>query len=232
LADLDGDGRSDLFSGSTCCREPFCFYVFRRRADGTFGPREDVELSYPAGAFDRYQEFPLNGLKSRVAAADWNDDGKTDLLVGGAGAVPLGVVFGPLARQGPLVVKRIWPREKEPLGYLTANAVLADWDRDGRADLVCGTAVGPDGKVALTGARGVYWLRNVGTRRAPRLGPPQSLLPDGRDDETPETTGIAVADWNADGRPDLIVSRADYRPGSNRWVVEHHRIWVYLRRGG
>ena len=62
-----------------------CFYVFRRRADGTFGPRERINLDYPADKFSRWDEFHLNGLKSRIAVADWNGDGKPDVLVGGYG---------------------------------------------------------------------------------------------------------------------------------------------------
>jgi hypothetical protein len=71
----------------------------------------------------------------------------------------------------------------------------------------------------------VYWCRNVGTKREPKFGPSQLLVGDHRG----EITGLCVADWNGDGRPDLIVSRMAYRENSTRW---HQKVWVYLRRGG
>jgi hypothetical protein len=43
--------------------------------------------------------------------------------------------------------------------------------------------------------------------------------------------GIAVADWNGHGRPDLIVSRMDHRQTPKGLVPEHHKVWLYLRRG-
>jgi hypothetical protein len=73
----------------------------------------------------------------------------------------------------------------------------------------------------------VYWCRNVGTKRVPKFGPPQLLV---ADNDRGETTGICVADWNGDGRPDLIASRIEYKEaGTRRW---HQKVWVYLRRGG
>ena len=54
--------------------------------------------------------------------------------------------------------------------------------------------------------RGVYWCRNVGTKRVPKFGPPQLLV---ADNDRWQTTGICVADWNGDGRPDLIASRIE-----------------------
>ena len=75
-------------------------------------------------------------------------------------------------------------------------------------------------------SRGVYWCRNVGTKQAAKFGPPQLLVADNDDRET---TGICVADWNGDGRPDLIASRIEYKENSTRW---HQKVWVYLRRGG
>jgi hypothetical protein len=34
-----------------------------------------------------------------------------------------------------------------------------------------------------------------------------------------------VADWNGDGRPDLIASRIEYEAGTGR----HQKVWVYRR---
>jgi hypothetical protein len=76
-------------------------------------------------------------------------------------------------------------------------------------------------------SRGVYWCRNVGTKQAAKFGPPQLLV---ADHDRSETTGISVADWNGDGRPDLIASRIEYKEAGA--VRVHQKVWVYLRRGG
>jgi hypothetical protein len=68
-------------------------------------------------------------------------------------------------------VVRLGPKGKEPLGYLTTNRCLVDWDGNGQVDLVCGTALNPVGVITLDGERGVYWFGNVGMRREPKLGP-------------------------------------------------------------
>ena len=203
MADYDGDGRLDLIAGSDCCQEG-CFYVFRRLKDGGFAPRQRVKPVFPPEQFDRNWSDPTQ-LRSRIAVADLNGDGKPDVLIGGENWKTLGVVYGPLAGKDELTVQRMWPEGKEPFApmRLTTNPVLADWDGDGLLDLILGL-------VERTGDgwrnRGVYWCRNVGTKQVAKFGPAQLLV---ADNDRAETTGICVADWNGDGRPDLIASRIE-----------------------
>ena len=206
MADYNGDSLADLLSGGDCCEHSFAFYLFRRQKDGGFASRQRIDLDFPKDKFDRGLEFPHTGLRARVAVTDWNGDGIPDLLVGGNTHV-LGVVFGPLAGKKALTVERVWPKGKEPVGMMTTNLCVADWDGDGLADLVVGAHVGEK--------RGVYWQRNVGTKPEPKLAAPKLLILDPNSDWF--TTGVWVADWNADGRPDLIASR-------------QHKVWVYLRQ--
>ncbi len=191
-----------------------------------FGPRERIRLDYPADKFSRWEEFGFNGLRSRVAVADCNGDGKPDILVGGYGRAPLGIISG-WVPDGPLPVKRLGAKEMGAINYLTTNPCLVDWDGDGLVDLVCGTAIDAAGHCNANGVSGVYWFRNVGTKREPKFGAAQLLVADGK---RSEATGIATADWNSDGRLDLIISRRDYK-GTEGDEVEHHKIWVYLRNG-
>jgi len=217
LADYDGDGRLDLIAGSDCCQEG-CFYVFRRLKDGGFAPRQKVKPVFPPEQFGRVS---TDALASRVAVADLNGDGKPDVLIGGRDRGFLGVVYGPLAGKDELTVQRMWPEGQEPYPpgtRLSTNPVLADWDGDGLPDLILGLRGGER-------RRGVYWCRNVGTKREPKFGPSQLLV---ADNDVHRITGICVADWNGDGRPDLIVSRMAYKENSTLW---HQKVWVYLRRG-
>jgi hypothetical protein len=215
LADYDGDGRLDLLSGANCCQWPFGFYVFRRRPDGTFAPRKHVNLRFPPGQFDGFN-LPVGGLpgQTRVAVADWDGDGVPDLLV----LVPtrtLGIVYGPLKDKDELTVGRLWPKGSDSSAVADSTSFcVADWDGDGLPDLVLGCR------------SGVYWMRNVGTRRKPQLGPARLLVAD----EGSGVTGIAVADWDGDGRADLVLSRMEYRKTARGLQPQHHRVWVHLRK--
>jgi FG-GAP-like repeat len=227
LADYDGDGRLDLIAGSDCCQEG-CFYVFRRLKDGGFAPRQKVKPVFPPQQSGRPE---TDIMRSRIAVADLNGDGKPDVLFGAENWKTLGVVYGPLAGKDELTVQRMWPEGQEPFARrapsgsfkaISTNPVLADWDRDGLPDLIVGLGEWRNG----WRSRGVYWCRNVGTQRVPKFGPSQLLV---ADNDRGKTTGICVADWNGDGRPDLIASRIGYEASTRPW---HQKVWVYLRRGG
>jgi len=204
--------------------------VFRRLKDGRFAPRKRVNLVFPDEQFDPL-EFPVNGLRTRVAVADLNGDGTPDVLIGGGRWGTFGVVYGPLAGKDELTVQRIWPKDQDPFPpstRMSTNPCLADWDGDGLPDLILGISE----ENSAHRSRGVYWCRNVGTKRAPKFGRPQLLI---ADNDSWQTTGICVADWNGDGRPDLIASRMEYEvktrdAGPVRYIPRHHKVWVYLRR--
>ena len=222
MADYDGDGRLDLIAGGDCCQEG-CFYVFRRLKDGGFAPRQRVKPVFPPQQFGRVE---TDTMRSRIAVADLNGDGKPDVLIGADQRIcrwkTLGVVYGPLAGKDELTVQRMWPEGQEPYPpgtRLSTNPVLADWDGDGLPDLILGLRGGER-------RRGVYWCRNVGTKREPKFGPSQLLV---ADNDVHRITGICVADWNGDGRPDLIASRMEYDQASGR--PRHQKVWVYLRQG-
>ena len=84
--DWDDDGVLDLLVGDECTDVNF----FRGRGDGTFDQGVSVFTGATVDPADGYRQVKAKmaghrvvpGYRLRLAAADWNDDGKLDLLLG------------------------------------------------------------------------------------------------------------------------------------------------------
>lgn len=191
--DLDGDGRIDILSGSW----PGEIYLFRRLKDGTFAAGEELKGK------DGKPMKP--GSASAAFAFDWDGDGKLDLIVGAVD----GSVF--LLRNIGDGTSLIFDEPAE----LTADGkpikvegdagpTMADWDGDGKPDLIVGSAQGD-----------VVWYPNVGTAKVVKLGPAKTLIPKSvavqgaQPDPGPGEWGTrakpCVVDWNGDGKLDLLI---------------------------
>lgn len=205
--DLDGDGRLDLVSGSYW---PGDIYVFRGLEDGSFAQKErlrDARGEFLTAAATRNEEdADMQGLAAAPWFVDWDGDGVLDLLVGNiAGQVILVPNEGTRTEPAFSATRRIVVQaggEAIRVGGGDAGPTVADWDGDGRWDLLVGAG---DGSVS--------WYRNVGEKDAPRFEAGRELLPPTKTSSVdlgsePQGPGIRTKvhalDWDGDGRLDLL----------------------------
>lgn len=219
--DWDRDGDFDLIVGDEDGRVAFVENTGRLSADRTplfLGPRY----------FQQEADTLKCGALATPFGVDWDGDGDVDIVSGNtAGYIeffenlsgpgvespkwaapvrltvdgkPFRVLAGPNGSiQGPAEAK--W-------GYTTLN--VADWDLDGLPDIVFNSIHGR-----------VQWLKNIGTRSAPRLAPPQPVhvnwpgappkpawtwwTPEPGELATQWRTTPVIHDFTGDGLPDLAM---------------------------
>lgn len=202
LADVNGDGRADLiYSYKDQAYHSQDYYlgtaIQLANADGTFQPAQ--LLNYYTGPNNAYTTSDV------VAIADLNADHNPDLVLVTESLAPdpttsqytysvqvaLGNGRGGFAAPVSVVTA------DSPSGLLTgtqfAPVQVADMNGDGKPDLVVG---GADSQGALEVA--IALGNGDGTFRAPnKLSYGAQYLPG---------MGIAVADFNGDGKPDVILT--------------------------
>jgi len=215
--DFDADGDLDLVVGDEDGRVAFI------ENTGQFADRLPQFL--PPRYFRQHADAVKFGALAAPVSVDWDGDGHEDLIVGNtagyigfiknlggdpirwaapvylsAGGRTIRELAGPNGSiQGPAEAK--W-------GY--TNPTVADWDGDGRLDILTNGIWGR-----------VLWFRNIGTPTEPRLetGRPVEVAwpgatpkpawtwwsPQGRELVTQWRTTPAVVDWNQDGLLDLVM---------------------------
>ncbi len=218
--DWDGDGDLDLIVGDEDGRVAL--------VENTGKLIENTPAFLPPRYFQQQADDLKFGALATPFAFDWDGDGDEDLLCGNtaghigffenlgvgedglprwaapklidSGGEPFRILAGPNGSiQGPCEAK--W-------GYTTLY--VADWDADGLPDILINSIWGR-----------VQWLRNEGTRTAPRLAPPQPIdvawsgktpkpewtwwEPVGNELATQWRTTPCAVDWNGDGLVDLVM---------------------------
>ena len=215
--DWDIDGDPDLIVGDEDGRVAFV---------ENLGPASDGTPAFAQPRYFRQQaEYVKFGALVTPQGVDWDGDGDEDIVAGNtagyigfienlggspprlaaprrlqAGGKPIRIQAGPNGSiQGPCEAK--W-------GYSTVS--VADWDGDGRADLVANSIWGR-----------IVWHRNVGSAEAPRLdrarpvrvdwqGSPRKpawnwWLPGPTEMVSQWRTRPVAVDWNRDGLTDLVM---------------------------
>ena len=166
MDDLDGDGKPDL----VVAVESAGVAVFKGHGDGHF----DAPVYWPAGTTPNF-----------AATADFNHDGKRDIVTADQDSKTISVLLG--NGDGTFKPKVSWPACNGD-----HEVAVADFNRDGNDDV----AVACHGKPYFTS---VFFGNGDGTFK-PRL----DIHPGG------EPGALVVGDYNGDGIPDLAyANRAD-----------------------
>jgi len=180
----------------------------------------------PPRYLEQIDPYVKCGALARPTPIDWNGDGRLDLLCGndagyiqyfeniGTSSEPAFANQGYLKAEGHTIRIMAGPNGsiQGPMeakwGY--TNQVAADWDVDGKPDIVVNSIWGK-----------VIWYRNAGTRTGPKLATAQPIEvewegkatkpewnwwdPSGKDLVTQWRTTPRVIDWNRDSLPDLVM---------------------------
>jgi hypothetical protein len=136
---------------------------------------------------------------------DWDRDGLPDLvMLNHQGYLSL---FRRASRGGALVLlppERIFLDERGRFLQLSAGRAgrsgrrkieIADWDNDGDLDIICDSDGGPT------------WYENTGTQQQPVMRLREPLIRNAS--LSGHSPAPNVADWNGDGRLDLIIGAED-----------------------
>ena len=233
MADLTGDGIDDLFTG---CFEGGIYYLAGSKQGEFAAPQKLLDRAGNILRLGQYWDDNKNewtgvpeskykeSLGIGATAVDWDDDGDLDLVLGSyEGRLFVRVNEGSRTRPAFATESIILMKDDAPLEVPGRDAIpkIADWDGDGRFDILSGSGEG-----------GAYWLRNVGKKGAPSFASPEAIVrpddPKG-DPASPkgpgERTQACAADYDGDGDLDLLVG--DYQGEGDQ---THGWVWLFRRR--
>lgn len=200
LSDIDGDGIRDLlvgefgrgrldFEGQLFVRGRLRVY---RNVGSEAKPRYDGFEWFRAG--EKIAEIPITCCVSFCPEpVDWDNDGDMDMLTGSyPGHLYLYRNNGKGGYAAAEMLRDSSGQFIKP-SYST-NPRAHDWDGDGDLDLVIATSTY------------IHVAKNIGTRNEPKFDPQIGKLKfNGKVISLRGRLGVEMADWNSDGRADLLV---------------------------
>lgn len=203
LHDFDSDGVRDLlvgeFGAGSMTFEGEAYARGRLRIYRNTGT--DKKPHYAAfewfTAGGRIAQVPITCCVSFCPeVVDWEDDGDMDILTG---SYPGHLYLYRNNGKGEYdAAEMLRDRKGEPVKPATSsNPRVHDWDGDGDLDLVIGHS------------RFIHVVRNIGTREAPTFESGSSRVKyRGQEIRLRGRLGVEMADWNRDGRTDLLIGQS------------------------
>lgn len=205
MADFDGDGKLDIICGEFL--DKLTFYK-------NIGSRDQPEFAEGRILRDeRGDTIRLHVQMITPVAVDFDQDGHVDLIVGDEdGRVAFIKNTGKTKKQTPIFQSPVYLKQKADnlkFGALS-TPFSVDWDGDGYEDLICGNSAG-----------NIAFIKNLDGGSPPVWGAPELLKSGGREirimaGENGSIQGpaeakwgytvLTVADWDMDGKKDIIVN--------------------------
>ncbi|MCA9046861.1 MAG: VCBS repeat-containing protein, partial [Planctomycetaceae bacterium] len=226
FADFDGDGDLDLLCGEFL--DGFTYFE-------NIGSR--TEPNYAAGIkLNDNTSAPLVMDLQMITptAFDWDKDGDLDLIVGDEdGRVALVENTGELrGRQPVFLAPKYFQQEADTLKFgALATPYPYDWDGDGDEDILCGNTAGyialfenlgdgADGRPKWSVPSRLTVGKGESAREFRVLAGPNGSIQGPAEAKWGYTT-LSVADWDADGDPDIIYNSILARIGVLRNDGDH-----------
>ena len=205
--DFDGDGDLDLVCGEFL--DGFTYFQ-------NIGTRNSPTFTSGVRLQSERQNLAMDLQMITPTSIDWDQDGDIDLVCGDEdGRVALIENIGLDDSKTPIFKspKYFLQKAKNVKFGALVTPVSVDWDADGDDDLICGNTAGYIGFIENLGmksdAKSPTWAKPVylsADEQVIRIQAGENGSIQGPAEAKWGYTTLSVADWNHDGKPDIVVN--------------------------